>query len=331
MANNHKSRAAPAFQFYADDFLAGTIEMSDEEVGAYTRMLCVQWTKGGVDPARSCRLSDPEVVKMVLSEKFSRRDDGLFVNERLEQVREIQQSRKQSASKGGSKSQANRQAKVQANSQAKGVAKLNSPSPSPSPSPSSSSSPDSISKETPCSPPKGDVGTVDQFFQRWNVFAEKTPKLTVCRKLTSKRRDKIRSRLACDGWFEDFREAVRSLPLGGDGWQPNLDWLIRNDHNIYLLLEGSFDWRAKDDPAAERLAKQRRKSAFEERQKEEQWQQKLRKDESAGTAKAIRSTLAHSLGDSDGTAESSLLFGSETDLSASGAGLSSHGIESETT
>jgi uncharacterized protein YdaU (DUF1376 family) len=32
----------PAFQFYADDFLGGTIDLTTEEVGAYIRLLCFQ-------------------------------------------------------------------------------------------------------------------------------------------------------------------------------------------------------------------------------------------------------------------------------------------------
>lgn len=36
----------PAFQFYPDDFLAGTMHFTDAEAGLYIRLLCVQWSKG---------------------------------------------------------------------------------------------------------------------------------------------------------------------------------------------------------------------------------------------------------------------------------------------
>lgn len=39
---------APAFQFYADDFIGGTVDMSAEEVGAYIRLLCYQWGRGAI-------------------------------------------------------------------------------------------------------------------------------------------------------------------------------------------------------------------------------------------------------------------------------------------
>ena len=141
-----------------------------------------------------------------------------------------------------------------------------------------------------------------------NSFAADRLKLATCRKLTAARRDKIKSRLRAAGWFDDFREAVQSLPLGGDGWQPTLDWLVRNDHNIYLLLEGSFDWRTRGDPAAERLAKQKRKNAYDERQREEQWK-KQQRDNDAGRKNAISDICNQATGNADDSDEASLLFG----------------------
>lgn len=39
----------PAFQFYADDFLSGTADMTAEEVGVYIRLLCHAWSKDGLE------------------------------------------------------------------------------------------------------------------------------------------------------------------------------------------------------------------------------------------------------------------------------------------
>lgn len=82
----------PAFQFYADDFLAGTFAMTDEEVGQYIRMLCYQWSHGGATQEdllahiRSKRIS-PRVLA-----KFKVCDDGLLRNERMERVRKEQKA-----------------------------------------------------------------------------------------------------------------------------------------------------------------------------------------------------------------------------------------------
>ncbi|MCG3776913.1 MAG: hypothetical protein JW395_3785 [Nitrospira sp.] len=86
----------PAFQLYADDFLSGTSEMTAEEVGAYIRLLCHQWTKGGLpqDDDRLSRMAglmglpmgSPSLRYVVA--KFDLCDDGQLRNRRLEAVRE---------------------------------------------------------------------------------------------------------------------------------------------------------------------------------------------------------------------------------------------------
>ena len=124
------TRRPPAFQFYADDFLAGVCDFTAEEVGVYIQLLCVQWSRGYIadDPSRWERITGAcrEVVAGVLKAKFIQIDRG-WVNARLEEVREKQQTAKQNGSKGGSKTQANRVANDAAESKP--------PSPSPSPSP----------------------------------------------------------------------------------------------------------------------------------------------------------------------------------------------------
>ena len=38
----------PYFPLYVQDFLMGTMGMSDAEVAAYIRLLCLQWDKGEI-------------------------------------------------------------------------------------------------------------------------------------------------------------------------------------------------------------------------------------------------------------------------------------------
>jgi uncharacterized protein YdaU (DUF1376 family) len=108
--SEEQKRKAPAFQFYADDFLAGTSDMSAEEVGGYIRLLCHQWTKGGIpnDPDRAGRmatlLGSPSLGYVLA--KFSLCDDGMLRNERLEQVRAEQEAyklRQASSGRNGAK------------------------------------------------------------------------------------------------------------------------------------------------------------------------------------------------------------------------------------
>ena len=103
----------PAFQFYADDFLAGTATMTSAEVGAYIRLLCLQWSQGGFSANEVQRLKknpwvflgfENDAIEAVL-EKFPAGDDGRHKNERLEAVRlkseEYAEKQRNNGKKGG--------------------------------------------------------------------------------------------------------------------------------------------------------------------------------------------------------------------------------------
>jgi uncharacterized protein YdaU (DUF1376 family) len=86
---------APAFQFYADDFLAGTMTMTNEERGAYISLLCLQWSKGFVtelDIQRIC-LGMPTHCQGICQSKFEAGEDGNYRNKRLEKERAKQKER----------------------------------------------------------------------------------------------------------------------------------------------------------------------------------------------------------------------------------------------
>jgi uncharacterized protein YdaU (DUF1376 family) len=88
MKEEKKTRKAPAFQLYTDDFLAGTLEMSQAEVGQLIRLLCHQWNRGSipVETEKQQRLAGGCVSVEVLA-KFDECEDGLLRNKRLESVR----------------------------------------------------------------------------------------------------------------------------------------------------------------------------------------------------------------------------------------------------
>ena len=95
----------PAFQFYADRFMSGTSDMSNAEVGAYIRLLCQQWTKGGL-PNDLDRLSIMAGAMPVLSlghvlAKFKLCPDGQLRNEMMERVRDEQAEYKRKQSEKG--------------------------------------------------------------------------------------------------------------------------------------------------------------------------------------------------------------------------------------
>ena len=148
MNEDKKTRKAPAFQFYADDFLAGTLEMSQEEVGQYIRLLCHQWNRGSipVETEKQQRLTGGCVSVDVLV-KFRLCEDGLLRNERLETVRSEKDRYLQQQSQKGRKSAelrklastvVQRDTQPESNSGSTTVEirlqpKVNSPSPTPTP------------------------------------------------------------------------------------------------------------------------------------------------------------------------------------------------------
>ena len=73
----------PAFLFYSNDFLSGTMLMSNEDVGAYIRLLCLQHQKGHLkekDMLIICGNKNEDIFN-----KFTLDEDGNFYNKRLEE------------------------------------------------------------------------------------------------------------------------------------------------------------------------------------------------------------------------------------------------------
>lgn len=72
----------PAFLFYSSDFLSGTMLMTDEDVGKYIRLLCLQHQKGHLkekDMLNVCKTFNEDIFS-----KFKQDDEGNYYNERLE-------------------------------------------------------------------------------------------------------------------------------------------------------------------------------------------------------------------------------------------------------
>ena len=72
----------PAFLFYSSDFLTGTMFLSDDQVGKFIRLLCLQHQKGHLrkkDMLKICKTYDEDVFDM-----FKIDDQKMYYNERLE-------------------------------------------------------------------------------------------------------------------------------------------------------------------------------------------------------------------------------------------------------
>lgn len=89
----------PAFLFYSDNFLSGTMFFTDEQIGKYIRLLCAQHLTGHLEEKHMifiCKGHDEDIFK-----KFIKDDNGKYYNERLEI--EINKRIKYSASRSNNK------------------------------------------------------------------------------------------------------------------------------------------------------------------------------------------------------------------------------------
>lgn len=92
----------PAFLFYYQDFLVGTDEFSNEEVGAYIRCLCIQAAKGGVSDNHMKKICESPEIQNIIKIKFIwYPEESLFRNERLSE--EIEKRKKYCESRGNNK------------------------------------------------------------------------------------------------------------------------------------------------------------------------------------------------------------------------------------
>lgn len=101
-------KKAPAFQFYTKDFIVDVQAWTNEEVGAYIRLLCYQWDNGSI-PSDKSRLNlivaDPMFFDNIwtnISYKFLAKN-GAFYNKRLEESRVSMIKYRKSAARAGRK------------------------------------------------------------------------------------------------------------------------------------------------------------------------------------------------------------------------------------
>jgi len=83
MANKKKTNGKdPAVLFYTQDFIVGTISMTNEERGKYILLLCMQHQKGKLTLKDLKSVLSEEDVE--LAERFTMHDDGFYYNDRMQ-------------------------------------------------------------------------------------------------------------------------------------------------------------------------------------------------------------------------------------------------------
>lgn len=117
----------PAFLFYPQDFLVGTMTMSFEDRGKYITILCLMHQQGKMDEKTISFLVGS--VSDMLRLKFKQDENGLWYNERLETEKEKRinfvESRRNNGKLGGRPKNGNN--KIKANGKPNAKAKNNLP------------------------------------------------------------------------------------------------------------------------------------------------------------------------------------------------------------
>ena len=85
----------PAVLFYTSDFLTGVSLMSDDQVGKYIKLLCIQYQKGGLTKNQIVKFCGGEIDEDIF-EKFKLNGDGFYYNERMKAEAERRHSYKES-------------------------------------------------------------------------------------------------------------------------------------------------------------------------------------------------------------------------------------------
>lgn len=92
----------PAFLFYHQDFFTGVSDMTNEEIGAYIKCMCVQASKGGITEKHMLIICNSYEVHNVVKNKFTFNSEiELFENTRLKN--ELEKRKKYSESRSNNR------------------------------------------------------------------------------------------------------------------------------------------------------------------------------------------------------------------------------------
>lgn len=241
----------PAFLFYPNDFLGGTLGMSREEKGAYIDLMLLQFNRGHMTKDMIGQMfgHDTERLWNVLRSKFKEDENGCFFNDRLEQeqnkrkaysesrrknVKGINQHTKSADKKGGHMTShmenENRDRDIIDNSN--NIIILNTEK-----------------KEEKIIVPFAEI------VEAYNSICISLPK---CSKLTEDRKKKIKQRWSemendMGKITELFTKTQQSDFCTGKvkEWTANFDWLFENSKNWVKVVEGNYDNKILPTKAAD--------------------------------------------------------------------------------
>lgn len=92
----------PAVLFYTSDFITGTLFMTNEEVGAYIRVLCMQHQKGHLTEEEMQQICKKNEIFSSIIVHFKQDKKGLYYNKRMDKEKEKRQKYSESRARNRS-------------------------------------------------------------------------------------------------------------------------------------------------------------------------------------------------------------------------------------
>jgi uncharacterized protein YdaU (DUF1376 family) len=205
----------PAFLFYPNDWLGGTLGMTFEEKGAYIELLMMQFNRGHMTDHMIGQVVGQLWVK--LKDKFLIDDDGLYYNERLE----IEKDKRQAyvKSRGNNKEGKNQYTKDGENKIGHTTSHMEDE--------------DEIE----------DLVNYKGVLENFHFYCDKLSKVE---RLSSDRKKHINARFKefdYDAIIDAFKKVGKSDFLCGKNdraWKADFDWIFKPT-NFLKIMEGKYD------------------------------------------------------------------------------------------
>lgn len=238
----------PAFLFYSNDFLSGTFLMSDEQVGQYIKLLCLQHQKGHLkekDMLNICKTYDEDIFS-----KFIKDEEGNYYNKRLEEEiirrKNYSESRRNNRNKAKEKKD-NQEEKTYEEDMNNICNSYEQHMETETETITENINITEIENEN----KKGNEKKQNKFNEIIEIYNTYCTNLSQVQKLTEKRKTAI-NKLLKEIDIEQFRDiciiANQSDFLTGDNdrnWKADFDFIIRPDKAV-SILEGKYNFKKRD-------------------------------------------------------------------------------------
>ena len=217
----------PAFLFYPNDYIGGTMGMTFEEKGAYVELLMLQFNRGHMTSQMIAQTVGQVWVK--LQDKFKIDKNGLYYNERLDL--EIEKRKSFIKSRFNNLSGTNQYSKKEGHKGAHMTKHMED-----------EDEDENLNEDS--------IINYSAILENYHFYCDKLPRVA---KLSDERKKHIAARFKefdLDTIIEVLKKAGKSDFLSGKNdraWRADIDWIF-NPTNFLKIMEGKYENKVKQEP-----------------------------------------------------------------------------------